>query len=257
MRQAGEVQGTAAFGKFMRVLQAVADEPGAVNIAGLCRATGFPRSTTHRIVAALMAEGMLTEERRTGELTLGPRLISLGYRSWDSSDLRQLAAESIAALRNATGETVHLAVRSGAEMVYIDKLESPRVVRMTSRIGTRVPMHSSSVGKAYLAALPRAERDAALAGLELIRRTPHTITDRATLAAEIERTAERGYSIDGEETELDISCFGCAIVDGSAKILGCISVSIPSYRFDPATSADCVTAIRGTAHEIARRLAGA
>ncbi|OWJ64297.1 IclR family transcriptional regulator [Inquilinus limosus] len=223
------VQGAAAFGKAMAVLQAVADAPEPVSVAAIARLTGHPRPTVHRIVAALEAEGMLAEVPRGGAFGLGPRLMALAARAWDRFELRLIAAEELAKLRDATGETVHLAVRSGPEMIYVDKLESPRAVRMASRIGTRVKLHSSSVGKAWLAALPPAEAAALLPKLDLAAMTPQTLTTVEALATEIERIRARGYSIDAEENEADIWCYGGAIA-GAGGAIGCISVSIPKYR---------------------------
>jgi DNA-binding IclR family transcriptional regulator len=224
------VQGAAALAKAMAVLQAVSDAADPPSVAALARATGLPRPTVHRIVAALAAEGMVFETARGGAFGLGPRLMALAGRAWDRFELRNLAAAELAALRDTTGETVHLAVRSGGGMVYVDKLESPQAVRMASRIGTGVPLHSSSVGKAWLAALPAAEAAALLPRLALAAMTPRTLTTLPALRAEIERIRARGYAVDAEENERDIWCYGGAIPAASGAALGCVSVSIPTYR---------------------------
>src|SRR5690606_20868971 len=114
---------------------------------------GYPPATVYRTVAGLVAERMLAPSLTGKAYVLGPRLIELASRSWDRFELRRLALGDLQALRTATGETIHLAVPDGRNMVYIDKLESPGAVRMASSIGASVSMHSSAVGKAYLAAL--------------------------------------------------------------------------------------------------------
>ena len=139
-----KVAGAAAFAKFMTVLQAVADAQQPPT-AALARACSYPRPTVYRILAALAEQGMLMESG--GAYRLGPRLLQLASRSWSQFDLRAALAPELQALRDATGETVHLAVPAGAEMVYIDKLESPGPVRMVSRVGAGVALHSSAVGK--------------------------------------------------------------------------------------------------------------
>ena len=136
----------------------------------------------------------------------------------------------------ARRETVHLAVPSAQGMVYIDKLESPQTVRMASRIGTRVTLYSSSVGKAYLAALPADVCDSLIEQIEFARFTPNTITSRAKLRKEIRATAERGYSLDDEENELQIFCCGAAILDADGAPVGCISISMPLYRHSEAAT---------------------
>ena len=181
--------GTAAFSKFLAVLQCIADAQTPPGIAQLTALAGYPRPTVYRIVGALIAEGLVVESPHGGAYSLGPRLLSLASRSWERSDLRVAASEPLQVLRDATQETVHLAVRSGSEMVYIEKLESPQAVRMASRIGTRVTLYSSSVGKAYLASLKRAERDALLAPLHFERFTSNTIVERCSTRCRTGRNA--------------------------------------------------------------------
>ncbi|HET9963344.1 MAG TPA: IclR family transcriptional regulator [Nitrospiraceae bacterium] len=237
----------------MVVLQAIADDPGKLDIARLTKLLPYPRGTLYRIVTALLAEGLISESR--GTYQLGHRLIHLASKSWETSDLRSAARDFIEALRNATGETVHLAVPSGTGMVYIDKLESPRTVRMTSRIGTRVELYSTSVGKAYLAALPEAQLRTVLASLDLRPRTDNTVTEIEALEAEICRTRERGYSYDNEENEPDIKCFGGAILDRSGMPVGGVSLSIPIYRYDEDCHREYARRVRETVAAISAGLA--
>lgn len=246
------VPGTAAFSKFVAVLQIVADAPGRLGMAELCARAGMPRATVYRIIAALRAEGLVAGADR---LALGPRLISLASRSWAESDLRTLAQDDILALRDLTGETVHLAVPSDAEMVYIDKLDSPQTVRMSSRIGTRVMLHSSSVGKAYLAALPDGERASLLGRLTLLRMTPNTIARREDLDADIGRTIVRGYAVDSEENEPGTQCLGAAIRDRKGVPVGAISLSIPRYRFDADAEIRLPRLVTACAEQISAKLA--
>ncbi|TNC09885.1 IclR family transcriptional regulator [Methylobacterium terricola] len=249
-----EIPGTAAFGKFMRVLQAVADAPEAATVAGLAKRTALPRPTVHRIAAALTAEGLVTDEN--GVLRLGPRLVSLAFQSWDGSLLRQAAGASLARLRDDLDETVHLAVPDHGEMVYIDKLESHRTVRMASRIGTRVALHTSAVGKAWLATLPEPELDALLGRLALPARTPHSLTDPAALRRAVAETRERGHSLDLQENELDICCYGMALRGARGRVLGGISVSLPRYRFETLPPETVLRAMTACAEDVARVAGG-
>lgn len=238
----------------MNVLQAVADAPQAPSVTELSKTLGYPRPTTHRIVAALLAEGMLVELGNDSRLGLGPRLIGLAYKAWDGSDLRAVAEPFIEQLRNTLDETVHLAVRSGQEMTYISKLESRRTVRMASRVGTRVTLYSSSVGKAWLSQRPADEVRNLLRGMNLLPFTPKTTTDIDSLIAEIELSAQRGYTTDIEENEEDICCFGCPIVTPGQGVVACVSVSMPSYRFHALDPAIAIAAIQACTRSIAEQL---
>ena len=227
-----QVAGTASFSKFMHVLQLVADWPPAgegPNVTALVRASGYPRPTVHRIVAALLAERLLVAAPPHG-LALGPRLIQLASQSWGRSELRVVAAEELKRLRDATGETVHLAIPNGNSMVYIEKLESPSAVRMASRIGTSVTLHSTAVGKAYLAALAADALEPLLKTVALRPYTANTLTERAALRKDLALTRQRGYAMDREENEAGIFCFGAAIRGHRGAPVAAISVSTLLFR---------------------------
>lgn len=226
------VAGAAAFSKFMTILQLIADADGPMNVAKLSAASGYPRTTVHRIIAALQAEGMVVPGLHGNTLKLGPRLISFASHSWERSDLRVAAMDALIELRNITSETVHLAVPSDLGMVFIEKLESPHAVRMASRIGTRVSMTSSSVGKAYLATLDSAACESILAQVKFQRYTDHTIMDLPTLRDDLVLTRQLGYAEDREENELAIFCYGAAIRGSHDRAMGCISISMPTFRHD-------------------------
>jgi DNA-binding IclR family transcriptional regulator len=240
MDSPAQVAGTAAFSKFMTVLQAVADAAGPAAMADLVRASGYPRGTVYRIVAALLHQGLIAETAAPAagvRYALGPRLLQLASRAWSQLDLRAALADDLQALRDETGETVHLAVPADREMIYIDKLESQGPVRMASRVGGRLALHSTAAGKAYLAALPSAEADALIATLALAGRMPNTITDAAALRRELARIRQRGYAVDDEENERGIVCYGVAIVCQGGLPLACVSVSTLQFRQQGTTPA--------------------
>ena len=224
------VPGTAAFQKFMRVVQVVSEQPHLLTIGTLAKTLALPRPTTHRIVEALLVEGMLVSDH-LDRLGLGPRLVALAWRSLETNDIRAIAHPWLAQLRDELDETVHLAVRNGLEMVYIDKLEAHRTVRMASRIGTSVSLYSSSVGKAWLAAQPVAALDGWLDRLKIQSFTLYTRVSREAIHQDISVTRQRGYAIDDQENELDICCYGRAILDARGQVAGCVGVSMPRYRF--------------------------
>lgn len=249
-QQTTQVQGAASFSKFMVVLQIIADEPGALDIARLTKLAPFPRGTVYRIVSALIAEGLVTQHRENGTYRLGQRLIRLASKSWETSDLRTLARESLTALRDATDEIVHLAVPSGNSMVYIDKLESSNTVRMQTSIGAQVELHTTSVGKAWLSGLPDARLHTILASLDLRRHTKNTFTSPEALFEELVKTRDRGYAYDFEENEPDIRCFGSPVFNRQNEPIGAISISIPAYRYDDTRHKRYATLVRQTAQAI-------
>jgi DNA-binding IclR family transcriptional regulator len=255
MAAPAQVAGTAAFSKFMHVLQLVADAEVPMNVGALMRASGYPRPTVHRIVAAMIAERLLVENPHSATLALGPRLIQLASRSWGRSELRLAAVDELKRLRDLTGETVHLAVPNGDSMVYIEKLESPSAVRMASRIGTSVSLHATAVGKAYMAALDDEALEPLLAGLPMPRFTEKTTADIGALRMQISQTRARGWSVDNEENEPGIFCFG-AVIRGSGGVpVAAISVSTLVFRQKDDPEQAYVAPLLDTCRVISERIA--
>ena len=255
---AAQVAGTAAFSKFMHVLQVVADTPESMTVAELSKCSGYPRPTVYRTVAALVAERLLAEHPVTGKLSLGPRLIQLASRSWGRSEMRLAAVENLKQLRDLTGETVHLAVPNGQHMVYIEKLESPSVVQMNSRIGTNVSMYSTAVGKAYLAMLDEPALQAALDMLPLpfACHTPNTVKNTEALREQLAAVRQRGWAVDDEENEAGIYCFGAPIFGQNGIPVAAISVSTLRFRQKPDPESAYVAPLLEACRAISQRIAG-
>lgn len=246
--------GTAAFSKFINLLQLVSGSREPYNIAELTRLSGYPRTTVYRTVTGLVAEGLLEESLRGDGYVLGARLIQLASKSWGRSELRLAGIEELKHLRDITKEAVHLAVPSNLSMVYIEKLESPKAVRMSSRIGTSVMLHSSSVGKAYLAMLDEATLDSTLARMEFPRLTANTIRDRDALKEQLHQIRMRGWAVDNEENEAGISCFGSAVLDGEGRPIAAISVSTLCFRQSPDPVTAYVNPLLAACESISQRV---
>jgi len=229
--QSEKIQGTQSFARSMTVLQLIAEQDEAPGVSELLSLSGLTRPTLYRILSSLEAEGMVVKTRDKC-YRLGARLIGLAYTALAQVDVRQIARPTLTSLRDETGETVHLAIRNLDELVYVDKIESRELVRMASTVGTRVPFHSSSVGKAYLAALPTDEAEKIMNRLRFSVLTGNTPTDLQELRDKVVLTRERGYSVDDQENEDGIVCFGAAVLDGSGLPVASVSISVPVFRLN-------------------------
>jgi IclR family acetate operon transcriptional repressor len=237
------------------LLDLIAAAPDGLSLSELTARAPRSKSTTHRYVATLLGLGVVRRDE-AGRLRPGLKLLELAAALLEDDDLRATASPLLADLARHTGETVHLGVLSEREVVYIAKIESPHSVRLVSRIGARVPLHCSAMGKALLASLPADELDAALAAPRE-RRTPNTLTGAAELRTEIERVRTSGIAIDDEENEAGVRCLGAAIAGPAGMAAGAISVSAPAGRMPLERCHELAPVVREASAEIGRRLTGA
>lgn len=220
--------------RVLATLKRLARHPRGVTLAELAAEVDLPKSTVHRALATLRRAG-LAERSGRGRYRLGLEFVRLAFEFNEERDEARLVEPALEALAARFGETAHYAALDGGEVVYLAKVV-PRgqSVRMTSTVGGRNPAHCTGVGKALLAhALPDAEaarRFVAEHG-PLARRTPNTIVTAPELAAELERTRERGYALDREESEPGVVCVALPVfLDSPRRPSGAISVSAVAHR---------------------------
>lgn len=215
----------------MRIIETLSGYPSGRTITDLAAELSLPKSSVFRVLHTFEEMGYARQDPATATYHLGAQFLRLAAAAENDSSLRTIARPMLVELGAEIAETVHLAVPVDDHMVYIDKVESPHTVIMASRIGQRVQLHSSSLGKAYMAALDIADRRATVGRLTLERRTRNTITSRQALLKELETCATRGYAIDDVENEVGVRCVGAPIVDSRRIPVAAISVSAPADRW--------------------------
>lgn len=216
-------------------------------------ATGHSKATLHRILAALQEEGLVRADPHGG-WRLGVRLFEFASLAWAGFELRAAAEEDMTALRDLTGETVRLAVLDGQEMLYIAQVDSREPISFRLRVGARGPAYCSGTGKAVLAFLPPARREAVLACIAFEQYTPRTLVTRAALEADLEATRRRGYSFDDGEQAAEVRSLGVPILDRHGHPHGAISLTVPAFRRDRSGLLGLAPAVQDVARRIAARL---
>jgi DNA-binding IclR family transcriptional regulator len=248
MRTAQRSGGIQVIARAAAILAAIADRREGIGLSELAREVELPRSTTHRIVAALEAEEMVSSGPG-GRMRIGPALIRLGAA--ERLDLRAEARPHIEALSERLEETVDLAVLEGDEVLFLDQVSSPQRLRAVSAVGSLFPAYCTANGKALLAALP-ADAVGELLPAHLPGRTPKTITSRAKLEAELKKIRRRGYAVDREEHTIGICAIGAVVTD-SFGVEMAITVPLPAQRF-AGREEEIATALRETCAAIEREL---
>lgn len=217
--------------KGLAVMEWMARQARACRVTDVALAFGMARSNAHRTLQTLVECGWAVQDADTSAYRPSLRLFELGAMVSEAADIGALLRPHLAALAQASGETIHLAVLDGAEIVYLDKFDSPLPVAAYSRIGGRAPACCVASGKAMLAA---ARLDAAtLRALfgTLQPHTPHSIVDFDALQAELERSRARGYAENREEWRLGVCGLGVPVFDARGTAVAAVGMSVPSIRF--------------------------
>jgi len=217
--------GIQAIARAAAVLRALEGEPRGLALGELAAAVQLPKSTVHRLAAALADEGLVT--LAGGRIRLGAELARLGAatRRTLRDDLRPVLEE----LRAQVDETVDLAVLDGATARFVDQVPAAHRLRAVSAVGAGFPLHCTANGKALLAALPD-DQALALLPARLERLTPATITSRAALLEELARIRRAGVAIDREEHTEGICAVGAVVADPAGPVAA-ISIPVPLTRF--------------------------
>lgn len=205
------------------ILRAFQGSDRVLGISEIARRTGIPKPSVSRIVAEMVHTGLL--ERDADHVRLGLRLFELGQQAARPIDLRKLALPSMKELLDATGQTVHLAVLEGREVVYVQILRSRNTPALPSRVGGRLPAYATGVGKALLAFAPDEVVADVLAG-KLHSVGPKTITDPKLLHAELASIRRDRVAYEREESTPNIGCAAAAILDSQDRAVAAISVSV-------------------------------
>ena len=227
---------SSVLGRAFTLLTAFRVGDDELTLAQLCRRTGLPKATAHRLLAELSAWDVV--ERTPTGLRLGMRLFELGQLVPRQRGLREAAAPFLADLFEATHETVHLAILDGIEVVYLHKLDATSGPKIPSRIGGRMPAHCTGVGKAMLAFAPRAVLEQVLAA-GLARRTPRTVIAPGLLGRELAAIREHGVAEEHEESTVGIACVAAPVLDTTGRAVAAISITgwanrLDTHRFAPA-----------------------
>jgi DNA-binding IclR family transcriptional regulator len=233
-KPAGRDESLKSLTKVSRVLDCFTTSRRALSLAEICAETGYPRSTTHRLLAAMREVGFVEQDRERDFYRLGLRLFELGNTVLANLELHREGRSIVDALHRLTTRAVHLAVFDGHRAVVIQRTEAEPMLSNT--MVENSPVHCTSVGKAILAYQPD-EIVERIIGAGLERFTETTITERDAFLAELDTTRERGYAIDNSEHQPGLRCIGAPIRNQHGVVFAGISVSAPSWQM-PQTEVD-------------------
>jgi IclR family KDG regulon transcriptional repressor len=199
-------------------------------ISELARHLGLDRSTTYRILLSLERTGFVEKDEKAGTYSLGLAAFEIGNAYLRQKDLIQVCKPIMADLAQKVQETVHLAVLSDTEIVYVDKVDSPRSLGVMSKIGQRAPVYCTALGKTLLAFQPEDQQSRIIREIRLTPLTPRTITSKQKLVEELRGIRKQGYALDRREIEEDVECMGVPIRNHIGDVIAALSISGPKKK---------------------------
>jgi DNA-binding IclR family transcriptional regulator len=222
---------TRTLSRGLAVLEALAsaDELG-LGPSAVGEKVGLDKATVTRLLRTLVETGYVAQDEVSRRYRLTGKILRLAHGVTAQLDLQRVARPHLKRLREDVGETVHLGVREGLEVFYVDKLVSDNSIQLVSEVGQTMPLHTTSLGKAIVATLSEADREALYRQMDFAPRTSRTIRSVEQFREEIARTQARGYAIDDRENEDFGACVAVAIVGADGRAVAALSVSGPDFR---------------------------
>ena len=230
MAEADSKSGGSSLSKALTVLKEVCCNATPLRFADLVERSELPKATAHRILATLADEGLVRLDEHSQLYHPGYGLLELDHKAWASLDIRDIAADQMKALWQETGETIHLAVLDRGDVIYIDKLESQKSLRLFSAVGKKGPVYCTGVGKALAAFLPEDKLQEVIKCQSFIRHTDSTLDTEAKLRADLVTIRETRIALDLQEHEEGIQCAASMIFNYRNEAIAALSITAPAFR---------------------------
>lgn len=222
--------------KSVALIDALSRAKGAVRFVDLVKSAGLPKSTSHRLLASLVREGLVSFDEQTQKYSLGLKLMTWASRTWNNIEVANVAVEEMDQLHAQVAEQVSLAVRDGVNVVYVRATASNQKLNITaSQIGDQEAAHCTAVGKVMLAFLPDAVLQEVLSTIELHRFTEHTVTAPDLFSAQLAKVRQAGFAYSDREQHDLIRGIAAPIYDFEGRVIAALNVWAPVFRTEADT----------------------
>lgn len=213
--------------KTCRILEYLQGSGGA-GVTEIAEELEFSKSVVHAHLATLNEEDLVVKDGYT--YSLGLKFLDIAETVKNGVAEHEIVRDQVRELAEGTGEVVHFGAEENGRVVYVAKSKGESAVETASRVGKRMPMHSTSLGKAILAEFSQDAVERIVDRHGLPEQTEHTITDEERLYEDLDAIRDRGYSIDNQENIPGVRCIGISVSAPEAGVLGALSISGPSQR---------------------------
>ena len=237
----------------LQLVEVLGQAPGPLPLKAVAAATGRAKSTLHRMLSTLVSLGFVAQDEVTGAYSLTMKLWRLGVAAVEGLDIFKLSRTHLEALMRATDETVHVAVLDpSGDVIYISKVESPRSIRVQTRIGQLSPSWCTATGRSMLA-FNSSVADRVLSQ-PLKPRTVKTVIDPKRIRAALSDAAAKGYAVTKSENHIEMGGIAAPIRDHTGGVIAACGVAIPAFRMDRQLIDRCIPEVVRTAEAISAEL---
>ncbi len=249
-----ERTGVQSLERAFSILTHIAQCDDGINLADLSKLVGLHTSTAFHLVRTMVELGVVRQDRTTKRYHLGRKIFSLAANASSEIDLVATATPFLEALAQKTGESSHLGLRSGNDVIVAARVAGSGAFQLVERAGGLRPAHCTGLGKVLMAALPETQFESWLQSAPLTASTPNTITEPAQLRTEIERVRQAGVAFDDAEYDAEVRCIAAPIWDFTGQVVGAIGVSGPIWRMNLQRMNELAQVIRDSAADLSREL---
>lgn len=233
MKQPKSESSVRTLSRALAILKAFTWDEREMTLTEIAEKIGLAKSTTLRLLAALEEEGFIFKNSKTNRYKLGFDLYYLGLIAKESLDIRSVSRPHMENITHQTRETTNLYLLDHRDRVCFEQVESPMAIKRTVRIGERFPIWAGATGRSILAFMdPQVWTEMTR---ELVPLTEHTVTDPQMFIQELEKIRRQGYAVSVSEKDYEVGCVAAPIFDATQKVIGCLSISGPKFRFPEET----------------------
>jgi len=219
-----------AVDKALDLLEQFNGDRDELGVTELSNRLNLHKNNVFRLLATLETKGYIEQNKATENYRLGVKSLELGQAFIKQLGFVRPLKPFLEEIVEKCNETAYLGIIRQNSAMYLDAEEANQIVKVANRIGSRLPIHCTAIGKAQVAYTSEEELEKLGILDNMERFTPNTIVDKAKFMKNLKEVAKRGYALDNEEYDLGVSCVGVPLRDYTGRVVGGISVSGPSYR---------------------------
>ncbi|QTE28076.1 IclR family transcriptional regulator [Pengzhenrongella sicca] len=241
-------------GKALLLLTVVGRHTDGASLSELARETGFPLSTTHRLLASLGRDGFVELDAVAKRYRLGLRLFQLGARVSASLGFGGVALPVLEHLSEVTTEASLLSVRDGHHQLYVHHVEARHQIGVKGDPGGLGPLHCTSIGKVLIAFADPVTREELISSISLVRFTDRTVTDRDRLRSEVALVRGKGFAITDQEHEEGIRAIAVPVFGSAGTVVAAVAIACPAFRVSLKGMGDFLPPLTAAAERLAALL---